>query len=64
MCLNKVISLSLSLKLFSFVAHFINFKHNFPKEIEIFFQKQIKMAQREKLEDAPIFVCYFISMTG
>ena len=28
-----------SLKLYLIVTHFVNFKHNFPKEIETFFKK-------------------------
>ena len=41
------------------VTHFVNFKHNFPKEIETL--KKHKTVQREKLEDATVFVRIAIS---
>ena len=34
-----------SLKLFSIVTHFANFKHNFSKEIETFFKNKLKWIQ-------------------
>ena len=30
-----------SLKLFLIVTHFVNFKHNFPKEMETFFKNKL-----------------------
>ena len=50
----------IGLKLFSIATYFVNFKHNFSKEIK-FFPKKIKTIQREKLEDASVFVRIAIS---
>ena len=38
-------SQKISLKLFTIVTHFVNFKHNFPKEIETFFKNKLKWIQ-------------------
>ena len=46
---------SLKLHLVLIVTHFVNFKHNFPKEIETL-KKIIKKFHREKLEDETVFV--------
>ena len=38
-------SQKISLKLYSIVTHFVNFKHNFHKEIETFFKNKLKWIQ-------------------
>ena len=38
-------SQKISLKLYSIVTHFVNFKHNFLKEIETFFKNKLKWIQ-------------------
>ena len=38
-------SQKISLKLYSIVTHFVNFKHNFHKEMETFFKNKLKWIQ-------------------
>ena len=42
-----------SLKLFLSVTHFVNFKHNFPKEIETFFKNKLKYFKEKSLKMHP-----------
>ena len=42
-----------SLKLYLIVTHFVNFKHNFPKEIETLSKNKIKWIKEKSLEKHP-----------
>ena len=45
-CKNSQIT---SLKLFLIVTHFVNFKHNFPKEVETFFKNKLKWIKEKSM---------------
>ena len=52
------------LKLYSIVTHFVNFKHNFHKEIKTFFQNKLvtlKVDPGDMLQDESTFVRITIS---
>ena len=41
------------LKLYLIVTHFVNFKHNFPKEIETFFKNKLIRFKEKRLKRHP-----------
>ena len=47
-------SQKISLKLYSIVTHFVNFKHNFHKEIETFFKNKLKWIQEKCFKMNPL----------
>ena len=47
-------SQKISLKLYSIVTHFVNFKHNFHKEIETFFKNELKWIQEKCFKMNPL----------
>ena len=47
-------SQKISLKLYSILTHFVNFKHNFHKEIETFFKNNLKWIQEICFKMNPI----------
>ena len=47
-------SQKISLKLYSIVTHFVNFKHNFHKEIESFFRNKLKWIQEKCFKMNPL----------
>ena len=47
-------SQKISLKLYSIVTHFVNFKHNFHKEIETFFKNKLKWIQEKCFKINPL----------
>ena len=53
-CSNSKDSQKISLKLYSIVTHFVNFKHNFHKEIETFFKNKLKWIQENCFKMNPL----------
>ena len=47
-------SQKISLKLYSVVTHFVNFKHNFHREIETFFKNKLKWIQEKCFKMNPL----------